>query len=287
MFKNKYILAVLSGLILYISWPPMVFPFFVFIGLVPLFMIEQHFHEHQIRRGSWKLFGYLYLAFLIWNILTTWWVYNASPAAIIAISLNSLFMCIPFILYHHTRKKLNNFWSFVALVSYWLAFEHLHLRWDISWPWLTLGNVFAKWPSIVQWYEYTGFMGGTVWVWVVNILVFGLYMNFSKGLQENNLLKKSAIVDLVIIVPIVISLLIYKIYKPSEKSIKVMVVQPNLDPYTEKFNGLPADEQLMRMISLAESKLDSNVKLLILPETAITSIADEMDLNYNEEVRMI
>ena len=38
--------------------------------------------------------------------------------------------------------------------------EYMHLNWDLSWPWLTIGNVFAKYPIIVQWYEFTGFLVG-------------------------------------------------------------------------------------------------------------------------------
>ena len=33
-----------------------------------------------------------------------------------------------------------------ALISFpvlWLAFEYLHLNWDLTWSWLTLGNVFS------------------------------------------------------------------------------------------------------------------------------------------------
>ena len=171
IIQNKYILAFIGALLLYISWPPMSFPFLIFIALVPVLLIEDSFYQQPRKYGSAKLLGNLYILFLIWNILTTWWVFNAAKEAVFAITLNSLFMCIPVLLFHKTRKKFSLTIAYISLVCYWLAFEHLHLRWDISWPWLTLGNVFAKWPSVIQWYEYTGVMGGTVWIWVVNILV--------------------------------------------------------------------------------------------------------------------
>ena len=52
--------------------------------------------------------------------------------------------------------------------------EYLHLNWDLSWPWLTLGNVFANTTYFAQWYEYTGFLGGSFWVLIINILFFKL-----------------------------------------------------------------------------------------------------------------
>ena len=52
--------------------------------------------------------------------------------------------------------------------------EYLHLNWDLSWPWLTLGNGFANFPNLVQWYEFTGFLGGSFWVLLMNVLLFRL-----------------------------------------------------------------------------------------------------------------
>ena len=48
-----------------------------------------------------------------------------------------------------------------------------------------------------------------------------------------------------------------------------MVVQPNIDPYFEKFDDLTSMQQLEKFIELAESKLDSSTNYLIGPETAI------------------
>ena len=50
--------------------------------------------------------------------------------------------------------------------------EYFHLNWQFSWPWLTLGNVFSTVTEFVQWYEYTGVLGGTLWILSINILIF-------------------------------------------------------------------------------------------------------------------
>ena len=67
---------------------------------------------------------------------------------------------------HGVKKGLMGF------VAYFIAFEYLHLDWDLTWPWLTLGNVFAKNIDWVQWYEYTGVFGGSLWILVLNALFF-------------------------------------------------------------------------------------------------------------------
>ena len=107
------------------------------------------------------MFASTYLLLVGWNALTTWWVSYADLAAgIAAVVLNALLMCLPLMAFRQTKKRLGNRIGYLSLPVYWIAFEQLHLHWDLTWPWLTLGNGFAAAPQWVQWYEYTGFLGG-------------------------------------------------------------------------------------------------------------------------------
>jgi apolipoprotein N-acyltransferase len=49
----------------------------------------------------------------------------------------------------------------------------------------------------------------------------------------------------------------------------VVVVQPNVDPYDEKFDGVSVKTQIENLISLSEQKLDTNTSLVVWPETAV------------------
>ena len=101
--------------------------------------------------------------FFVWNILTTWWIVYASLfGAVMAVVFNSLFMALTFHLYHLSKKLIyKHKQGIFLLVIFWLGFEYLHLNWELSWTWLTLGNGFARWHQIVQWYEFTGVFGGS------------------------------------------------------------------------------------------------------------------------------
>jgi len=161
-------MALLSGLLLSAAWPTWGIAILAFFGFVPLLLIEG-----RIARGeSGKLFWLSFLAFFVWNVATTWWVWNATPAATLAWILNALFMTIVFNVFHITKKKIcNNAWGNFFLIPYWMAFELLTYWWSIKWPWLNLGNVFSTCHTWVQWYEYTGVAGGTLWILLVNILI--------------------------------------------------------------------------------------------------------------------
>ena len=66
----------------------------------------------------------------------------------------------------------------------------------------------------------------------------------------------------------------------------VLVVQPNIEPYTEKFN-VPAYIQLLDFIELAEQKLVKETDLLIGPETALVGPPideDKLESNYQIQV---
>lgn len=90
-------------------------------------------------------------------------------------------------------------------------------------------------------------------------------------LKENlaSQLRRVVSVVLIVAVPIIISLVMYANYTEIEDPVEVVVVQPNIDPYYEKFDGMTAKDQLEKMLILGEQKLTPNTKFLVGPETAL------------------
>ena len=168
-------------------------------------------------------------------------------------------MSSAFLLFHKIKKATTNRLGYIAFVVCWLSFEYLHLNWDLSWPWLTLGNVFANATYAVQWYEYTGILGGTLWVLLINVLIFRLY-------REKNL-KTILLPFLLLLLPLLYSYSLIKKTK-SKDQLNILIVQPNIDPYTDKFS-VGYEKQLVDFITLCRSKLNKEVDLLVGPETAL------------------
>ena len=112
-------------------------------ALVPLLLVEDDISTKKLK--SIKVFGHSYLVFFIYNLLTTWWIWNASPGgAAMAVFANSLLMSITFQLFHFIKKRVGRREGYLGLIFLWISFEYVHYYWDISWPWLNLGNAFAK-----------------------------------------------------------------------------------------------------------------------------------------------
>jgi apolipoprotein N-acyltransferase len=283
------LISVLSGLLLSAAWPARGFPGLLFIGLVPLLFLEDYLSAHRERFSRFSALIYSYPGFLIWNLLTTWWIINSTLAgALMAIFINAFFMSAVFQAFHFSKKVLRSSLSgYVALIVYWISFEYLILNWSLNWPWLNLGNGFAAYYKWVQWYEVTGAFGGTLWVLVANILVYKFIRYPVSGIRH----PASGIWYLGsgilwIFLPIAASYLIYNNYHEQSRPVNVIVVQPNLDPYSEQYT-IPPPQVLGKIMTLADPLLDSTVSFLVAPESAIQEQMWENDMNTFYSVRMM
>ena len=166
-----------------------------------------------------------------------------------------------------------------CIIPLWLAFEFVHLRWEISWPWLTLGNAFSSVFPIVQWYQYTGVHGGTIWIFAINLLLFQIFeksgLNYGSLRESLRLSKVRALVTLaLLIIPIAVSLVLY--YRPAvpyTQSIEVAVVQPNFEPHFEKFEVDDAT-QFRRFFNLTASIAGENTDYIVYPETSFEQVSE-------------
>ena len=277
--KHRYILSVLSGILMFVSFPYSgSLTLVVFISWVPLLFIESFVITKKYRSG--KVFIHAYISFFIYNLFSTWWVWNASGGgAALAIILNSLFMAIIFYFFHLTKKHIGSKEGYISLLIYWVAFEYFHYNWEMSWTWLTLGNTFSIVPSWVQWYSYSGVLGGTLWILMINLLIFRMCQNvLLKGETWRIQTPLIWLSGFFLVVPMTISLISYYSYQQKGKTIEVVAVQPNIDPYNEKFVPGQLIDQLEKIVGLAGSKVTNNTSLIVAPETAISASFFERDI---------
>jgi len=271
---KHFLYALLSGILLALAWPTGGAVILLFFAFVPLLLVEYRLRISKSAGMKWKLFGLAYLSFLIWNAYTTYWLYFSTPfGGIFAVTVNSLLMTLVFMLYHVVAKRTDFRNASVFLVAIWMCFEYLHLNWEFSWPWLNLGNAFSENISWIQWYEYTGTFGGTLWVWVVNLTFFRMLLLFSQHREKGILLRGAAKAVLLVAGPVIISLLILRNYSESEESIEVVVLQPNINPYTDKYNV--TDTRIGQLLtSLADDAVTDETRAVIAPETVFAEFKD-------------
>lgn len=286
MFQRipNFVLAIISGLLFSAGWFSPI-TILIFVAWVPLLIIEDNISKSEtIKKKKLKLIGYSYLSFFIWNICVTWWIYYASfGGAAMAIVCNPIFMCVVFMIWHNLKRRLNKPWAIWLLIPIWLGYEYGHTLWDLTWSWLILGNTFAFHHNWVQWYEFTGLSGGSLWVLIVNILFFNALKN--NTFQVKQLAKPMAF----LIVPIILSYIILMLGSANQnnsETYKTVIVQPNVDPYNDKFYVEP-QIQLQNLLIQLNGKLDSTVDFLVLPETYLTEDFTEGQENESYSIHFL
>ena len=229
---------------------------------------------------------YHYSAFVLWNAITTFWVCNATVGGgLFAIFANAFQMSLVFGLFRLSKKMFAGTLPYIFLMVTWIAWERFYFDAEISWPWLVLGNSFARTTWAVQWFEFTGTLGGSLWIWLSNLSLFGILVSLSDGSwQSFNRKAKAAYVGglvLLLALPLLISGHVGRQYKDSmtaDETLEVLVIQPNIDPYN-KFQAMTQAQQnelLVKEImnSLEYRKNDSSAAplLVVAPETFTNDI---------------
>lgn len=275
--KRHGLWAIVIGLLLAASFPPMPFPFGIYIAYVPvLYIIDQ-----RIREGR-KIMGFIYLTHLIFNWGCGYWIgftafgvdpseqFLAAATGILANFANALLMCIPLLLYKRIRKRyIDSPYSLLALIPFWVAFEYLHSHWDLSWSWYNLGISLSYFPRYIQYLEWTGILGATFHILLTNILIYELIRKKEQLAIGNRQLAYGLLAC--VLLPILLSFYFLNpnrdMYK-SSGTMNVRILQPNVDPFM-KYSDFTPEAQVNMFTQLINRPGLDSIQLIVLPETAI------------------
>lgn len=265
------LLSITSGLLLGFAWYPHGMPFLIFFSFIPLFFVS----DALLRKGGRNQFGrgllYAYPAFLIWNCITTYWIGYCTLAGVLgAILLNSLIMALVFAIWHGCkRQNAPGFLPPILFIALWMSYEYLHLHWDLTWPWLCLGNVFAVSPRYVQWYSVTGVFGGDVWILVCNVLLYELIPVLAKNRRKA--VCCACLTFLWLFLPVLVSLILFRQAAgriDKTRPVQAVIVQQNTDPWEEEYT-LTNEEQARRLLEVAAPHINAETDLIVCPESCI------------------
>ena len=218
---------------------------FALMAFVPLLWMDRIATQEKLPHFFW----WHYLVFVLWNAFTTFWVCNATVAGGMAACLiNALFMSVIWSLFRLFKKRFKGSLPYIFLAATWIAWEKFYFGAEVSWPWLTLGNAFAYSTSCIQWYDVTGTLGGSLWIWACNMAVFFLTVVFQERKWDtmNSKAKAAAIgcSAAIFVLPLAYSWTRYATFNENESEgrLDVCLLQPNLDPY-QKFEALSQAQQ--------------------------------------------
>ena len=201
-------------------------------------------------------------------------------------------MTIPFIGMYLIQKRFGLVLGYASLIIFWLSFEYLHLTWQIRWPWLNIGNLFAAHTSLVQWYEYTGISGGTLWVLVSNVTI-SLLISHIYALGNRTMktvlttpyaLALSISIVLVIFIPIGVSQKIIDKDAPNKNNSRaqycnVLIIQPARQANDEYIYS--KETLISNIVLFTEKNIDTTTQLVLWPENTLDLFINQETISIN------
>ena len=195
-----------------------------------------------------------------------------------AFILNSLFMTLVFRYSMQGLKRNSKSFQGLGLLIFWSGWEYFHQQWELSWPWLNLGNALASMPAWIQWFQFIGSSGGTLWILLVNLLIFNALINYNNRIYK---LTYAGIALGVVIIPIVASYIIgLKSETSAQERVAVVCVQPNSDPYHDKFSS-NFNQQFKHIWLPLKNHLTAGTDLVVFPETFVSQAFDLKILKHS------
>ena len=289
-------LLILGAVLMASGFAPFDFLPGAMIGLVPLLLTEDEISKNKTWR-KWRVFGCAYLFFAAFNFFTIWWVKNASWIGVIAsVVVNSFFFALLTSLYSSVKSRLSFKAGLIAFPAFFLGWEYIEFQdWDLSWPWLTIGHSFGNWPKLIQWFSYSGVLGGSLWLLIINIYVFLIIKSWREKEEQFLRFKKAVQLALVVLVPSIISILQYYTYDEKGFEQDIVVLQPNMEPYSdnfmnsqgEEYPSLSAISHVRKFTQIADNVMDDNVDWLLMHETALPKTETNFSLHSSPRVQIL
>ena len=268
--RKDWLLLILSGIILGISFPPFPFPFtlLIFVGLIPYFVvIKKRTTLVSINKATF-LFSFIF------SIITIYWVGSwsseADPFLMMAGAALLLaypcVMLIPSTLYYLAKKvfpKIDVLWLFPVS---WVTLEYLLSLTDLRFPWLLLGHGLAKFNLFIQGADIVGTFGLSLTTAYINVLIYKSYFGRKKSAKYN--LRPALVASVIFLVFLIYG--IYKVssFKISDRKIKVGIVQPDLNPW-DKWKTRNLNQLLKNYLDLSQECINKDAELILWPETAL------------------
>ncbi len=273
-------LCILSGVMLGFAFPPSPFGILACFGLIPLLVVLD-----DPNRSTFRL---IYLSMFVFHAITLNWTggyaHMNDPYMMIAggitMTLHPFFYFLPLGTYLFVKKRLGQNLALVVLPFLWVAYEYSHTLSEWSFPWITLGNTQSYELARIQFIEYTGVLGLSFWILILNVLGFYLYKSLlvtGVTFRSRMNVALTIVILAIYLLPTIHGRIVLSnasdqsaIDKPPS-AITVGMIQSNVDPWEKwRHSGFEIVEMYLRMTdSLVKSNAYKKPDLILWPETAM------------------
>lgn len=267
MRKRDFVLCLISGLLLALSFPPLKMGFLAYVGLVPFlwalrgkpprdaaflgFLMGLAFHG--------AAFYWIFIITVLGGTITV--LVYALHVALFALMFRAFVQLAPT---SRLRSEAVGLWAAPLL---WTAMEYLHSFGALGFPWATLGYTQSAYLPLIQHAEATSVFGVTCWVVAVNLVAYRLLEALPHRKRAAALWGIAA--ALLFALPYAHGRWAMRKWDAAPASgtrLKIAVVQPNIGP-REKWDN--RDLSLQVLPQLTRQAAEHRPDLVVWPETAM------------------
>lgn len=245
--RELLLLAFINGLLFALPFLFDPLLFLIFFSLTFLF------YNLEKRKCKAQIFIYLAVCVSVWQIITLSWLHHDNEISFWSTNIIILFLiAIPLLLFllyflYIKHLRINRCWKYSLFTALWVLYEVTFFEWELRFPVISLGVTLGNYPLLIQYYSYTGAIGGTIWILLINFVL----------LDTIKLKKKKWLLLTVITLPILLSLLMYINTSSCKERTTLNVALINL-ALSEK-----SIEQVFLNI---EHAIDSSTNIILCPE---------------------
>lgn len=217
--------ALLSGLLLGMSYWPWS-PFFTaFVAVVPLIWLGRRTTIGQMAIAA-------FLASSLAVIMADWeiWQRHGALGGSLILFLQAMILSLPWLSFHLIHHRHNPKLGIWVLIGSWLTIEWASAQFLGWWQGFQLGYTFLSWPILVQWYAILGVTGGTLWALAVNSQLYRLFF------PANPADKKAGIINLVIFMLVPLLYSFFSFYNGKTDAPKTIHLVETLDNITDSLS---------------------------------------------------
>ena len=262
----KISLSLISGVLIFLSFPKWNLGFLGWIALVPIFYATQKCTNFK------QIFKYCFLTGLTAFAGILYWIIPTFQAAEVSIfigllcliSLSSyiaLYYAFFGLFYFYIQKKFSKNHILIS-AAFWVALEFLRNYLFTGFSWGLLGYSQWKYPMLIQMAQWTGIYGVSGMLILSNLILVEI-------IKTKKIQKRST---LILFIAIIASFYLYQKPLVVENKISIAILQGNIDQY-KKWSEEYVQEILNSYADLnkkiSAEKNFTHPHLVIWPETAV------------------
>ena len=265
---NRFLLALISALLLWAAFPPLNWWPLAWVALAPLFLVLDRVSSKR------SAFGWAYFSGLLFFLITLFWIQFVTwPGLILLCGYLALYFGLFGVVYFKQAELFPSvsFRSWVLCVSasaVWVLLEYIRSIAFTGFGWASLAHTQADFKGLIFLSSFTGLAGVSFCIAAVNFIFKDVF--FRRAKEPAFLVWFFA--GLFVLAGI--NSMPFKHSLPLSGEIKVAVIQPNT---TLAESGDPhlVDVLVQRSLDLSRQALAERPALIVWPETSFPSFVWE------------